>query len=114
MTAFTDEEATALTRTMNRYEPSDIHAALDDMRELVETGGGSRRATVASGPLDFGSVAPGVLIFRTDAQTVRMRLTLAEMTGGLYDEIELAPDAFRRFAAALLEALAKRNAPHTR
>jgi hypothetical protein len=115
MAAFTDHDAKALADALNKYEPSDIHDALDAMSEaaLRSSGeSGSNRGAVTSGPLDFGSVDPGVIVYRTEGDTVRMRVTVAQMTGGMYDEIELPPDAFRGLVAALLETLAKKHAPH--
>jgi hypothetical protein len=116
MPAFTDQDAKELADALNKYEASDIHDALDAMGDvsLRSAGpGGSNRGAVTSGPLDFGSVDPGVLIYRTEGDTVRMRVTVAQMTGGTYDEIDLPPDAFRGLAAALLETLAKRHAPRS-
>jgi hypothetical protein len=112
MPSLTDAEAKALADALNKYEPKDIHDALDAMADRGLRSSAPGAGEVASGPLDFGSVEPGVLIYRTDAQTVRMRLTVAEMTGGMYDDFEMPPDAFRQLVAALLETLRKRHAPH--
>jgi hypothetical protein len=114
---FTDDEARSLAEALNKFEPSDIRDALDGMSEAIARVGPPEKpgtSAVSSGPLDFGSIPPGVFIYRTDAKTVRMRLTVARITGGTYDEIELPPDDLRRVVAALLQELANRQAPRAR
>jgi hypothetical protein len=60
---------------------------------------------MASGPLNYGSVSPGVLIYRIDGGPARLRLTVAEMTGATYEEFELSDTRLRRLARAALEQL---------
>jgi hypothetical protein len=112
MPALTDAEAKAFADALNKYEPKDIQEALDAMPDRGLRSSAPGAGEVASGPLDFGASEAGVLIYRTDAETVRMRLTIAEMTGGVYDDFAMGPDAFRRLVAALLETLEKRHSPH--
>jgi hypothetical protein len=104
----TDDEARAIADALNRYAPHAVHEALDAMSDRLLRKADAGPNAVASGPLDFGAVAPGVLVYRTDARTVRMRITVAEMTGGVYDDFELPPDLFRKLVAELLDALERR------
>jgi hypothetical protein len=81
------------------------------MSESLLRDASERRGLVASGPLAFGATDPGVLAYRTDAQTVRMRITIADMTGGVYADFELPQDVFRTLIAALLASLEEKHVP---
>jgi hypothetical protein len=100
-----DDELLALQSELNAFDPADVHAALDGIEQHPLCGPGVDTGVVASGPLDFGSTPPGVLVYRTEAGRVRVRITKAAITGGSYDEIEVADASVRGLIAALVAKL---------
>jgi hypothetical protein len=90
--AVSDAELRELQDRLNAFEPHEVHAALGTLEPSGAAGPRADIGKVASGPLDFGSVEPGVLIYRLEPGKVRLRITVADMTGGYYDELEV-PDA---------------------
>jgi hypothetical protein len=102
-----DDALASLEKRLNRYEPRDVRDALHAVRFVP------RRTAGASGPLDFGSVAPGVLVYRDEAGVVRIRVTVAEMTGATYDEVELFDDEVPNLATAIDDRLVRTGAPRS-
>lgn len=105
MAILADDELLALQSTLNAFEPADVHAALDRIEQHPLCGPDVDTGVVASGPLDFGSAAPGVLVYRTESGRIRIRITMAAITGGSYDEIEVADGSARGLVAALVAKL---------
>ncbi|MGD0673930.1 MAG: hypothetical protein ABSC94_00840 [Polyangiaceae bacterium] len=104
-----DDELKAIQDELNKYEPKDIRLALDGKHPL--RGAEARTDSIASGPLDFGSVQPGVLIYRLEPGRVHIRITDAEMTGAFYDDLEVPDASVRALASALAATLENRHAP---
>lgn len=98
--SLSDSELKALEATLNRFEPTEVREALNRVGHKA-TSADSANAT-ASGPLDFGSIPAGVLVYRGENGVARLRVTVTEMTGAFYDEFEL-PDA--RLAALVRTAV---------
>jgi hypothetical protein len=101
-----EDELSSLQAKLNAFEPGDVHAALDGIEQHPLRGPDVDTGTVASGPLDFGSVQPGVLIYRATIGRVRIRITMANINGGSYDELEMSDASLRGLVAALLAKLA--------
>jgi hypothetical protein len=100
--ALSDTELKALETSLNRYEPARVREALDDVHETSPRGADTN--ATASGPLDFGSVPAGVLIYRGEDGVPRLRVTVTEITGAFYDEFELTDARLK----ALVEAAVNR------
>jgi hypothetical protein len=90
-------------RTLNRFDPVLVRGVLDAVSEKPGRPEGAT-ATV-SGPLDFGSVPAGVLVYRADNGPVRLRLTITEITGAFYEEFELTDAEFGAFVRVAIERL---------
>jgi hypothetical protein len=105
MATLADDELLSLQSELDAFDPADVHAALDGIGQHPLCGPDVDTGIVASGPLDFGSGAPGILIYRTEAGRVRIRITKALITGGSYDEIEVADASVRGLVAALVAKL---------
>jgi hypothetical protein len=107
MATLPDDELLSLHSKLDAFDPADVHAALDGIEEHPLCGPDVDTGLVASGPLDFGSGvgAPGILVYRTEAGRVRIRITRALITGGSYDEIEVADASVRGLVAALVAKL---------
>ncbi|MBV9950160.1 MAG: hypothetical protein JOZ69_25190 [Myxococcales bacterium] len=99
-----DAELIALQNDLNKFAPGDV-------REAIEQQPCSRPGAGASGPLTFGSVEPGVLIYRLDPDVVRLRVTATDMTGGLYEEFEFSDDGLRAFVRGVVEQLGAGRKP---
>jgi hypothetical protein len=102
MAPLSDDDLASFQARLNAFEPHDVHAALDGIDQHPLRGPDVDTGTVASGPLDFGSVEPGVLVYRLDPGRVRFRITVAEINGGFYNEVEVSDAS----APGLVEALA--------
>jgi hypothetical protein len=107
MADLTDEELKELQDALNRFEPEDVHQALDDMAEPRLHGAASTET--ASGPLDFGSIESGVQIYRLDPGRVRIRITMAEISGGSYDDVEVADANVETWVQSLVATLERRD-----
>ena len=105
MVTLADDELLSLQSKLNAFEPQDVHAALDGIEQHPLCGPDVDTGVVASGPLDFGSAAPGILVYRTVAGRIRIRITMSAITGGSYDEIEVADASARGLVAALVAKL---------
>jgi hypothetical protein len=105
-----DEALERLQRGLARFEPKDVRGALDS----IDLQNRSKTLNGGAGPLDFGSIEPGVLVYRDEDGTLRMRVTVSEMTGATYDELELSDAEFERLAHAVIDRLERTNAPHSR
>lgn len=109
-------EMTSIAEVLNAFEPKDVRMALG----RIGVGDGSRSDakattwTIASGPLDFGSVQPGVLVYDAGNGSYRMRITDAEMEGAFYDEIEGSAASLRSLKEQLLRVLEAHHAPKSR
>ena len=79
-----DAEVRSLEAALNRYEPGEVRAALDAVGPVSGARAGG------SGPLDFGSVPPGVLVYRNERGVLCLRVTVSAMTGATYDELEMS------------------------
>ena len=89
--------------TLNRFDPVLVRGALDAVGVAPAPGPGTD--ATASGPLDFGSVPAGVLVYRTETGQLRLRLTITEITGGSYQEFELTDAHLTTLVRAAIERL---------
>jgi hypothetical protein len=106
----TDDALLGLQRGLARFEPKDVRGAID----AVGTPSRLKPPNGASGPLDFGSIEPGVLVYRDEGGTLRMRVTVTEMTGGTYEELEMSDPEFKHLVSAIIDHLVRTNAPQSR
>jgi hypothetical protein len=107
--SLTEDEALAFEKALDRYDPKDVHDALDGIDE--RTVDGSEASTSASGPLIAGGGSPGVAVSAVDGGRVLLRVNYVNMSGAIYDELEMPAARFRRLAAKLLAALEAEKAP---
>jgi hypothetical protein len=105
MPTLTDDEILSFQSKLNAFDAADVHAALDGIEQHPLCGPDVDTGVVASGPLEFGSVGPGILVYRTQAGRVRIRITVASISGGSYDEIEVSDGSARGLVAALVAKL---------
>jgi hypothetical protein len=105
MALLADDELLSLQSKLNAFDPADVHAALDGIEQHPLCGPEVDTGIVASGPLDFGAGAPGIVVYRTQAGRVRIRITMAAITGGTYDEIEVDDASVHGLVAALVAKL---------
>jgi hypothetical protein len=103
--SLSDDELRSFQNSFNRFEAVHIRDALEAVSDKPLKG----MAPTASGPLDFGSVPPGVLVYRSDSGGVRLRLTVTEITGASYEEFELSDERFISLARAAIERLEERR-----
>jgi hypothetical protein len=101
METLSDAQLKEFEVTLNRFEPVRVREALN--------AGKVAGAAVASGPLDFGSIPAGVLVYRADSGLVRLRLTVTEITGAFYEEFEMADAPFSVFVHAAIERLSRES-----
>jgi hypothetical protein len=97
----TDAKLKEFEVALNRFEPIHVRDALN--------AGKVAGVGVASGPLDFGSIPAGVLVYRADSGLVRLRLTVTEITGAFYEEFEMADAPFSGFVHAAIERLSRES-----
>ena len=92
--------------TLNRFDPVLLRGVLDASGETPGRPEGT--TDTASGPLEFGSVPAGVLVYRADNGAVRLRVTITEITGAFYEEFELDDAHFGAFVRVAIERLDRR------
>jgi hypothetical protein len=100
-----DAELKNFEDSFNRFEALHVRDALEAVSDKPVKG----KVPTASGPLDFGSVPAGVLVYRTEDGAVRLRLTLTGITGASYEEFELSDEQFIVVAQAAIERLEERR-----
>jgi hypothetical protein len=103
--SLSDDELKSFEDSLNRFEAVHVREALEAVSDKPVQG----KMPTASGPLDFGSVPAGVLVYRSESGGVRLRLTVAEITGGSYEEFELSDERFIALAQAAIERLEDRR-----
>jgi hypothetical protein len=101
--SFSDAELKDFEATLNRFDPVLVRDALDAVGVAPLPGQGTD--ATASGPLDFGSIPAGALVYRTETGQLRLRLTVTEITGAFYEEFELSDDHFATLVGAAIERL---------
>lgn len=111
-TDLTDDEAKALQEALDRYEPKDVHEALDRIHE--QTLRDCQGSVNASGPLVGGGTEPGVFVRKLEGGRATLRVAYADINGAIYDDLELAASTVKRFVATLLASLEAAKAPHRR
>jgi hypothetical protein len=110
MADLTDDEARKLAGELNRFEPKDVHAALDGIDDHPLRGPDRGHERTGSRPVG-GSGDGGVLIYRGEDGRFRLRITVTDITGAFYDELVLSGASLRGLGAALLATLEERHAP---
>jgi hypothetical protein len=108
----TDEDARAFQQALDKYEPKDVHGALDrvDLKTLK-----SCQASInASGPLVGGSTETGVFVNKLENGRAVLRVAYTDINGAIYDELELAGSAVKLLVDTVLADLQARHAPHGR
>jgi hypothetical protein len=108
----TADEALHFQAALDKYEPKDVHDALDGIDEAPLDG--SQASTAASGPLVAGDGGPGVEVGTLEGGRVRLRVAYTDMRGAVYDELEMPAGRFRALAAKLLAFLEAEKAPRYR
>jgi hypothetical protein len=108
----TDDDAKALQQALGRYEPKDVHDALDRVDE--QTLRGCQASVNASGPLVGGATETGVFVHKLENGRAAIRVAFTDINGAIYDDLELAASATKRLVETLIAMLEAKNAPHTR
>jgi hypothetical protein len=108
----TADEALHFQTALDKYEPKDVHDALDGIDEAPLDG--SEASTAASGPLVAGDGGPGVEVGTIEGGRVRLRVAYTDMSGAVYDELEMPAARFRGLVAKLLAFLEAEKAPRYR
>ena len=108
----TDDEAKALQEALDRYEPKDVHDALDRIDE--QTLRDCQGSLKASGQLVGGGTEPGVFVRKLEGGRAALRVAYTDINGAIYDDLELAASAVKRLVATLLASLKATKAPHRR
>jgi hypothetical protein len=103
--SLSDDELKSFENSLNRFDAVHIRDALEAVSDRPVKG----NVPTASGPLDFGSVPAGVLVYRSESGGVRLRLTVTETTGASYEEFELSDERFIALAQAAIERLEERR-----
>ena len=111
MADLTDDEARTLAEALNRFEPRDVHAALDGIDDHPLRGPDRGHERTGSRPVEGGSGDGGVLIYRGEDGRFRLRITVTDITGAFYDEVALSGPSLRGLGTALLATLEERHAP---
>jgi hypothetical protein len=106
----TDDEAKALQQALDKYEPRDVHDALDRVDE--QTLRGCQASLNASGALVGGSTELGVFVHKLEGGRAAIRVAYADINGAIYDDLELAASAVKRLVETLLAMLDAKRAPH--
>jgi hypothetical protein len=110
MTDLTTDEAQKLEQALNRFEPKDVHLALDGIDTHPLRGPDLGHQRTGARAIESPGVEAGVVIYRGDDDLFRLRITVTEMTGAFYDELEMSGASLRGLGAALLATLAERHA----
>jgi hypothetical protein len=108
----TNDEARAFQQALDKYEPKDVHDALDRVDQ--ETLKGCQASLNASGQLVGGGGETGVFLNKLESGRAVLRIGYADMNGAIYDELELAGSAVQRLVDALLADLQAKHASHRR
>jgi hypothetical protein len=111
MADLTEDEAQKLMDALNRFEPKDVHLALDGIDDHPLRGPDLGHQRTGARPVEAPGVEAGVLIYRGEDGLYRMRITVTEMTGAFYDELVLRGASLRGLGAALLSTLEGHHAP---
>jgi len=111
MADLTENEAQKLEEALNRFEPKDVHVALDGIDEHPLRGPDTSHQRTGARSVETPGVEAGVLIYRADDGLFHLRITVTEMTGAFHDELEMSGESLRGLGAALLATLDERHAP---
>jgi hypothetical protein len=103
----TDDEALKLRQALNKYDPKDVYASLDQLDGRLTRG--PKMSAVAAGPSVAGD--EGALIYTLDDGRVRLRVTVADINGAFYEEFEMPASDLEDLVKAMLAALEKEKAP---
>jgi hypothetical protein len=106
----TDDLALKLGQALNQYEPKDVYASLDHLDGRLTRG--PKMSAVASGP-SVGGVELGVLIYKIEGGRVRLRVTVTDIQGAFYEELEMPAANLEDLAKAMLATLEREHAPKT-
>jgi hypothetical protein len=105
-----DDDARAFQQALDKYEPKDVHDALDRVDEKTLE---SCQASInASGPLVGGGTETGVFLNKLESGRAVLRVGYTDINGAIYDELELAGSAVKRLVDTLLADLQARHAAH--
>jgi|HubBroStandDraft_5_1064220.scaffolds.fasta_scaffold93445_2 hypothetical protein len=105
--SLSDAELKDFEAALNRFDPVLVRGVLDDVGVAPLPGEGTD--ATASGPLDFGSIPAGALVYRTETGQLRLRLTVTQITGASYEEFELTDAHFATLVRAAIERLEGRS-----
>jgi hypothetical protein len=105
----TDDDALELQEALNKYEPKDVYASLDSLDGRLTRG--PKASAVALGPSVAGG--EGALIYKLDTGRVRLRITVADMSGAFYEELEMPAPNLGDLVKAMLATLEEEKAPKT-
>jgi hypothetical protein len=111
MTDLTADEAKKLELALNRFEPKDVHLALEGIDEHPLRGPDIGHQRTGARAVDPPGVEAGVLIYGGEDGQFRLRITVTEITGAFYDELAMSGASLRGMGAALLATLEERHAP---
>jgi hypothetical protein len=114
MADMTDEEAQTLEKELNRFEPKDVHVALDGIDQHPLRGPEPHQQRTGARSVEVPGVDAGVVIYRGEDGLFRLRITVTEMTGAFYDELAMSAASLRGLGSALLATLEERHAPEDR
>jgi hypothetical protein len=98
----TDDETLKLQHALNKYEPKDVYSSLDALDGRLTRG--PKMSAVALGP-SVGGGEPGALIYELDEGRVRLRVTVADISGAFYEELEMPAANLEDLVAAMLATL---------
>jgi len=114
MADMTDDEARVLERELNRFEPKDVHLALDGIDDHPLRGPDMRHQRTGARSVEVPGVEAGIVVYRGEGGLFHLRVTVTEMTGAFYDDLAMSGESLRGLGAALLATLQERNAPEDR
>jgi hypothetical protein len=111
MADLTEDETQKLVDALNRFEPKDVHVALDGIDEHPLRGPDRSHQRSGAREVETPGAEAGVLIYRGEDGLFHLRITVTEMTGAFYDELAMSGASLRGLGAALLATLEERHAP---
>jgi hypothetical protein len=111
MADLTEEESQKLADALNRFEPKDVHVALDGIDEHPLRGPEVSQQRTGARTVEVPGTEAGVLIYRGDDGLYRLRVTVTEMTGAYYDELAMSGPSLCALVTALVAKLEGRHAP---